>query len=165
MEETHLEHYQFRKEKQRHEAVDGLLNLFAKANHDLTIIQNKLDREFSQVYPQHTNPMKLVARVKKIQEEVSSLSEQCRELLAAKQDLIDKTKTILVGNRSLLQRMQASTGVPVTDDSSDLSFTNFNQIIEEWTVQVRSKIEDEKQESSTEDINHLLFSAIVPAGN
>lgn len=29
--------------------------------------------------------MKLVARIKKIQEEVSFLNEQCRELLAAKQ--------------------------------------------------------------------------------
>lgn len=44
------------------------------------------------------------------------------------QDLIDKAKTILVGNRSLLQRMQASTGIPVTDDSNDPSYTNFNQV-------------------------------------
>lgn len=35
------------------------------------------------------NPMKLVARVKKIQEEVSSMNEQCRELLAAKQVFVN----------------------------------------------------------------------------
>lgn len=33
--------------------------------------------------------MKLVARVKKIQEEVSSMNEQCRELLAAKQVFVN----------------------------------------------------------------------------
>lgn len=32
--------------------------------------------------------MKLVARIKKIQEDVSSLQDQCRELLAAKQVLL-----------------------------------------------------------------------------
>lgn len=35
------------------------------------------------------NPMKLVARVKKIQDEVSSMNEQCRELLAAKQVFVN----------------------------------------------------------------------------
>ncbi|CDP07912.1 unnamed protein product [Coffea canephora] len=147
---------------QHHEAVDGLFNLFNKANNDLAMLHDRLDKEFKQIYPDNANPMKLVARIKKIQEEVSSLNEQCRELLAAKQDLIDKARVILVGNRSLLQRLQASTGVPVTDDSNDSAYTNFNQIIEEWTVQVRSRTGDEKQESGPEDINHLLFSAIVP---
>lgn len=33
--------------------------------------------------------MKLVARVKKIQEEVSSMNQQCRELLAAKQVFVN----------------------------------------------------------------------------
>lgn len=40
-------------QQQRHEAVDELLNLFTEANHSLTVIHNKLDREFSQVYPQN----------------------------------------------------------------------------------------------------------------
>lgn len=130
----------------QHQAVDGLFNLFTKANHDLTLLYNKLQREFQQLYPDNVffvqippshfdltvlfsllrtdvlsfgtsagktptlfslycrgsllraqnlnsfvgflfqaNPMKLVARIKKIQEDVSFLSEQCRELLAAKQ--------------------------------------------------------------------------------
>lgn len=32
--------------------------------------------------------MKLVSRIKKVQDEMSSLKEQCRELLAAKQVLL-----------------------------------------------------------------------------
>ncbi|CAI9094707.1 OLC1v1030494C2 [Oldenlandia corymbosa var. corymbosa] len=146
----------------RHQAVDGLFNLFTKANHDLAVLHIKLEKEFQQTYPDNANPMKLVARIKKIQADVSSLKEQCRELLEAKQGLIDKARMVLVGNRSMLQKLQASTRIPVTDDSSDSAYSNFSQIIEEWTVQVRSKTEDEKLESGTEDINHLLFSAIVP---
>ncbi|PON73188.1 Spindle and kinetochore-associated protein [Parasponia andersonii] len=146
---------------QHHEATDGLLKLLTKANHDLTLVQHKLEKEFQQIYPENANPMKLVSRIKRIQEDLSTLKEQCRELLSAKQDLIDKTRTIIVGNRSLLQRMQTSMGIPLTDDFADSAFENFNQIIDEWTVQVRSRTGDENNGSDHEDVNKLLFSAIV----
>lgn len=45
------------------------------------------------------------------------------------QDLIDKARTTLVGNRLSIQRLQASTGVPVTGDSDDPAYNNFNQVI------------------------------------
>lgn len=122
-----------------HQAVDGLVNLFTKANNDLIIVQNRLEKEFRETYPDNANPMKLVSRIKKIQEELPSLKEQCRELLSAKQDLIDKARTTIVGNRASLQRLQSSMGIPVTSDSDDPSFTNFNQVIDEWAVQVRSR--------------------------
>ncbi|XAR71477.1 hypothetical protein NMG60_11028754 [Bertholletia excelsa] len=144
-----------------HHGVDGLLNLFTKANHDLTVVHHKLEKEFQQIYLDNVNPMNLLSRIKKIQEDLSYLKEQCRELLAAKQDLIDKASTTLVGNRVLLQRLQASCGVPVTSDSDDPAYTNFNQIIDEWTTHVRSRTEDDKHGSSSENINDLLFSAIV----
>ncbi|KAL0393909.1 UNVERIFIED_CONTAM: hypothetical protein Slati_4357100 [Sesamum latifolium] len=145
---------------EHNQAVDGLLSLFSKANRDLSTVHNKLHKEFQQVYPDHANPMKLVARLKKIEEEMSSLKDQCRELLAAKQDLIDKARTLLVGNRTLLQRVQASSGAPVTSDADDPAFASFNQIIDEWTLQVKSRTEDEEEPGSN-DINQLLFSAIV----
>ncbi|KAG8375378.1 hypothetical protein BUALT_Bualt10G0093800 [Buddleja alternifolia] len=149
-----------RERMEHNQAVDGLLSLFTKANRDLSMVHNKLYKEFQQVYPDNANPMKLVARLKKIEEEMSSLKEQCRELLAAKQDLIDKARTLLVGNRTQLQRLQASTGFPVTNDADDPAYASFNQIIEEWAVQVRSKAEDEEEPGSN-DINQMLFSAIV----
>ncbi|KAF3673776.1 hypothetical protein FXO38_05510 [Capsicum annuum] len=147
-------------EKEQHQSVDGLLTLFKKANHDLTTVHNKLEKEFQQVYPDNANPMKLVSRIKKVQDEMCSLKEQCRELLAAKQDLIDKARATVVGNRLLLQKLLLSAGVPVTSDSDDPSYASFNQVIDEWTTQVRSRTEDESPESG-EDINQMLFSAIV----
>ncbi|CAN6722021.1 unnamed protein product [Malus baccata var. baccata] len=146
---------------EHHEATDGLVKLLTKANHDLTVVQHRLEREFQQIYPDNANPMKLVSRIKKIQEELSTLEDQCRELLSAKQDLIDKARTTLVGNRNQLQRMEASMGVFTDADSDDSAFANFNQVIDEWTVQVRSKTGDENRDSDSEDINQLLFSAIV----
>ncbi|KAL0330896.1 UNVERIFIED_CONTAM: hypothetical protein Sangu_1635100 [Sesamum angustifolium] len=129
---------------ERNQAVDGLLSLFSKANRDLSTVHNKLHKEFQQVYPDHANPMKLVARLKKIEEEMSSLKDQCRELLVAKQDLIDKARTLLVGNRTLLQRLQASSGAPVTSDTDDPVFASFNQIIDEWTLHVKSRTVEEQ---------------------
>nr|DAD27507.1 TPA_asm: hypothetical protein HUJ06_028975 [Nelumbo nucifera] len=125
-------------QQQQHEAVDNLLNLFTKASYDLSVVQHRLEKEFQNIYPENANPMNLVSRVKKIQDELSSLKDQCRELLAAKQDLIDQARTTLVGNRSLLQRMQTSSGLPVTRDFDDPAYADFNQIIDEWTAQLRS---------------------------
>ncbi|KAJ6673889.1 SPINDLE AND KINETOCHORE-ASSOCIATED PROTEIN 2 [Salix viminalis] len=144
-----------------HQATDSLVNLFTKANNDLTLVQLKLEREFQQIYPDNANPVKLVHRIKKVQGDLTVLKDQCQELLAAKQDLIDKARTVLVGNRNLIQRMEVSMGVGVTGDAEDPAFVNFNQIIDEWTTQVRARTGDEKQDSDAEDINKLLFSAIV----
>ncbi|KAL8063609.1 hypothetical protein ABFX02_01G037800 [Erythranthe guttata] len=145
---------------ERNQAVDGLQSLFLKANRDLSEVHSKLHKEFQQIYPDHANPMKLVARLKKIEEEMSSLKDQCTELLTAKQDLIDKARTLLVGNRTMLQRLQASTGGPTTSDEDDSAYLSFNQIIDEWATQVKSSKEDEEEPGSN-DINQLLFSAIV----
>ncbi|KAK1367589.1 Spindle and kinetochore-associated protein 2 [Heracleum sosnowskyi] len=144
-----------------HEAVDNLLNLFTIANRDLNVVENRLEKEFQKIYPQNANPMELVSRIKKIEDELVFLKQECGHLLAAKQDLIDKARTTLVGNRLSIQRLQASTGVPVTSDSDDPAYNNFNQIIDEWTVQVRSKMSDDEPDSGSEDINQKLFSAIV----
>ncbi|KAF6137890.1 hypothetical protein GIB67_014019 [Kingdonia uniflora] len=142
-----------------HPAMDDLVNLLTKANNDLTFVQNRLEKEFHQTYPHNANPLMLVSRMKKIQEDLSILKDQCRHLLAAKQDLIDKARTTLVGNRNLLQRMKASSGIPSTS-FDDPTYTNFNQIIDEWIAQVRSKTGD-KHDSDSQDINQLLFSTIV----
>ncbi|KAK4853823.1 hypothetical protein QYF36_015257 [Acer negundo] len=211
---------------QNHQAIDGLMSLLTKSNHELATIHYQLEKEFQKIYPENANPMKLVSRVKKLQEDLSTLKDQCQELLAAKQDLIDKAQTTLVGNRTLVRRMQASLGVP--GESEDPAFDSFKQlniechileiitynsnfkatnfrlklvelyarvdtgrcknflvqgdrklkkmlpslfifmstkrsimIINEWTVQVRSRTGDEKHESDSEDINKLLFSSIV----
>ncbi|KAK2658859.1 hypothetical protein Ddye_005392 [Dipteronia dyeriana] len=144
---------------QNHQAIDGLMSLLTKSNHELATIQYKLEKEFQKIYPENANPMKLVSRVKKLQEDLSTLKDQCQELLSGKQDLIDKAQTTLVGNRTLVQRMQASLGVP--GESEDPAFDSFKQVIDEWTIQVRSRTGDEKHESDSEDINKLLFSAIV----
>lgn len=45
------------------------------------------------------------------------------------QDLIDKAQRTLVGNRKMIQKMQASARIPQTDDSDDPAYANFIQVL------------------------------------
>ncbi|CAL9136102.1 hypothetical protein MUK42_07261 [Musa troglodytarum] len=142
-----------------HPAVDDVMKVLSRASRDLLLVQRQLDQEFQRSYPDDVNPCKIVARIKKIQEDLVSLKELCRELLAEKQDLIDKTRSVLVGQRHSLQMLLASSGLPSTSESDDIAYTNLNQVIDEWAAQVRAKTGDEKDIG--EDINQMLFSALV----
>ncbi|CAL0323154.1 unnamed protein product [Lupinus luteus] len=143
------------------EVTEGIVRLFTKANHDLCMLHHRLEKEFQNVYPDNANPMKLLSRIKKVQDDILTLIANCHHLLAAKQDLIDKAQTLLLQNRTLLHRMQPSLGIPITTQQQDHAFTNFKQIIEEWTLQVTSKTGDKTHDEDSVDLNKLLFSALV----
>lgn len=145
-------------------AVDSLEQLFVKANNDLTAVQHKLEIESEQRYPGKANPYKLMYRIKKIQEELPSLKDQCEKLLAAKQDLIDKTQSMLVGNRGLLQRMQARANIPVIDDTDDTVYISFEKIIDEWNQQLGLKSNEMGNDNGSavlENLNQKLFSSKI----
>ncbi|KAL5228062.1 hypothetical protein ABZP36_016327 [Zizania latifolia] len=104
------------------------------------------------------NPVKLVARVKRIQEEVAALKGLCRDLLAQKQvtrfppnsyrspkarlrivsatdpvllraqELIDKMRTSLGAQRGMAQRLLASSGLPLISDADEAAYANLNQV-------------------------------------
>ncbi|XP_078443651.1 spindle/kinetochore-associated protein [Wolffia australiana] len=148
--------------RRQHPALDEVANLLGKANRGLCIVQHHLEKEFMQSYPDHANPYKLVFRIKKIQEELASLKELCRELLADKQELIDSARTTFLEQKTLLQRLLVSAGLPLISDQDSLVFSNLNQIIDEWAAQVRSKAD--AQDPLSVDINQMLFSSLVQDG-
>ncbi|KAG6472499.1 hypothetical protein ZIOFF_069963 [Zingiber officinale] len=110
-----------------HPAVDDVMKVLSKASQELILVQCQLDQEFQQSYPDDVNPCKIVARIKKIQEDLVSLKELCRELLAEKQDLIDKARTVLAGQRHSLQLLLSSSGLPSLKESDDIAYSNLNQ--------------------------------------
>lgn len=117
-------------------AVDTLEQLFVKANNDLSYVQHKLEKEFDGTHADNVNPLKLMWRIKRIQEELPSLEGECRKLLAAKQDLIDKTKRILVANRASLRRLQARLDIPICCDTDDPVYSSFMNVLKEWNNQL-----------------------------
>lgn len=48
-------------EQNHHQATDGLVNLFSKANHDLLVVQYRLEKEFQQIYPDNVSPKSSVS--------------------------------------------------------------------------------------------------------
>lgn len=143
-------------------AVNTLEQLFVKANNDLTYVQHKLEAEFNGRQPDHVDPFKLMLRIKRIQEELPIIEDDCRKLLAAKQDLIDKTKVILVANRALLRRMQARAGTPIFCDGDDAVYSSFMKVLHEWNDQLQS---DDNAKGidliASEDLNQKLFSSLI----
>lgn len=48
--------------REHHQAMDSLVNLFTKANHDLTVVQHRLEKEFQQVYPDNVSTIQSLIR-------------------------------------------------------------------------------------------------------
>uniref|UniRef100_A0A2N9H196 Reverse transcriptase zinc-binding domain-containing protein n=1 Tax=Fagus sylvatica TaxID=28930 RepID=A0A2N9H196_FAGSY len=93
---------------EQHQATDGLVTLLMKANHDLTVVQHRLEKEFQQVYPDN--------------------------------DLIDKALDHSWWEQNFCcSRCKHLWASPSFSDSDDPAFANFNQIVDEWEAQVRSR--------------------------
>eukprot|EP00250_Pteridium_aquilinum_P034399 c7532_g1_i1 orf=561-1028(+) len=143
-------------------AIDTLEQHFIKANNDLNYVQHKLEAEFNGRGPDQVDPFKLMLRIKRIQDELPSVEAECRKLLAAKQDLIDKTKEVLVANRALLRRLQARAGAPICCDEDDAVYGSFVKVLHEWNKQLQS---DDNALSTDcialEGLNQKLFSSLI----
>ncbi|BAC10754.1 unknown protein [Oryza sativa Japonica Group] len=140
-----------------HAAVNEVLSTLAAANSTLADVQRRLDADFRAAYPDHANPVKLVARLKRIQEEVAAVKGLCRDLLTQKQELIDAMRTSLAVQRSAVQRLLASSGLPPMSEEDAATDANLNQIIDEWTAHVGPDTGDDKDE----DTNQIFFAAVV----
>jgi len=71
---------------------------------------------------------------------------------------------MLVGNRALLQRMQARANIPVICDSDDTVYTSFEKIIDEWNQQLGLKSNEMGHDDGSvvlRDLNQKLFSSKI----
>ncbi|KAJ1281413.1 hypothetical protein BS78_04G303800 [Paspalum vaginatum] len=140
-----------------HPSVNDILSTLADGSAALADVQRRLDLEFRASYPDHANPAKLVARVKRVQEEVAALKELCRDLLTQKQELIDRIRMSLVAQRGTTQRLLAASGLPPLSEADEAAHSSLNVVIDEWTAHV-SPITGECKEKDT---NQILFSTII----
>ncbi|GAQ84016.1 hypothetical protein KFL_001730100 [Klebsormidium nitens] len=118
-------------------AIASIEILLEKAQADLEFVAQKLEEEFEEKFSRSgVNPIKLVARLKKIQEELPQVKAESENILAAKQDLIDTAKQSIVTNRDLLRRLQGRAGMPVVPDFEDGTYRAFSEALQEWDSQV-----------------------------
>eukprot|EP00252_Welwitschia_mirabilis_P010319 TRINITY_DN23522_c0_g1_i3.p1 TRINITY_DN23522_c0_g1~~TRINITY_DN23522_c0_g1_i3.p1 ORF type:complete len:165 (-),score=35.28 TRINITY_DN23522_c0_g1_i3:198-671(-) len=142
--------------------VNQLEQFFLQADNDLEAVRRKLEIELEEDYPDKANPLKLLKRIKAIQQELPSLMNQCKKLLVAKQDLIDRTQSMLVGNRASIQRMQSYLNIPSDNNAADTVYSSFQEVINEWNQQLglrASHISDEETAHVLNDVNRTLFSS------
>ncbi|KAG0627700.1 hypothetical protein M758_2G221600 [Ceratodon purpureus] len=141
-------------------ALKSLDSHFAMADARLQWVHQKLANEFEGTYPGNANPLKLLARTERLQDELPLLREECDKILAAKQNLIDLARTTLVKNRTLLRQLQGRAGLPVTSDADDPIYSSFVKTIEEWDQQVKANAAvTDIDQSELPDLNLELFRA------
>ncbi|CAN6245806.1 unnamed protein product [Urochloa humidicola] len=142
---------------QHHPAVNDVLSTLADASAALDDVQHRLDLEFRASYSDNANPAKLVARMKRIQQDVAALKELCRDILTQKQELIDRIHVNLVTQRGTTQRLLAASGLDPLSDADEAAHSSLNQVIDEWNAHV-SPITGEDRKK---DANQILFSTII----
>lgn len=143
-------------------AIDTLEQIFVKANNDLNYVEHKLAAEFNSRQPDQVDPFKLMLRIRRIQDELPAVEDECRKLWAAKQELIDKTKEILVANRALLRRLHARAGLPICCDEEDAVYGSFVKVLHEWNNQLQlGETAKDASCDTLEDLNQKLFSSLI----
>eukprot|EP00245_Coleochaete_scutata_P009001 TRINITY_DN2866_c0_g3_i1.p1 TRINITY_DN2866_c0_g3~~TRINITY_DN2866_c0_g3_i1.p1 ORF type:complete len:153 (-),score=43.03 TRINITY_DN2866_c0_g3_i1:323-781(-) len=115
--------------------VDRLEILFEKAQTDLEVAGHLLEMEFDERTAKNAatvNPLKLMRKIAQLQEELLQVKEDCQQLLAAKQDLIDTARRNLLANRLQLRNMQTLAGLQPVPDSEDAVYNTFSGVIHDW---------------------------------
>jgi len=113
------------------EHIELLKAGFEKADSDLRYVLLKLEESFAaKDRNSKVNPVELLHRINKIQEELPIIREDCIQIVAAKQELLDVCKMSLVSNRNDLVRLQKRVNINVPNE--DPIFRNFNEVIDLW---------------------------------
>ncbi|AQK55881.1 uncharacterized protein LOC100276200 [Zea mays] len=150
-----------RRRPEYHPAVNDVLLTLTNARGTLADVQRRLDLEFRAAYPDHANPAKLVARVKRLEEEAAALKEMCRDLLTQKQELIDQIRVSLMAQRGMTQRLLAASGLPPLSDADETVHNSLNEVIQDWTAQVSPITREIEDLDKKKNANQMLFSAII----
>ncbi|XP_066328951.1 uncharacterized protein [Miscanthus floridulus] len=150
-----------RRRPQHHPAVHDVLSTLTDASGTLADVQRRLDLEFRAAYPDHANPAKLVARVKRVVEEAAALKEMSRDLLTQKQELIDQIRVSLMAQRRMTQRLLAASGLPPMSDEDETVHNSLNEVIQDWTAQVSPITREIEDQDKKKDANQIFFSTIM----
>ncbi|CAM6114847.1 unnamed protein product [Calypogeia fissa] len=140
-------------------AVDTIEAHFIKASTDLQQIERTLAAELDTTYAKNTNPYNLLNRIKQLEAELPLLTKECQQLTAAKQDLIDSAKRILVQNRTSVRRMEARAGLTVPTDSEDSVYMGFKQILRGWNQGIQARDTSANNVLAKHDLNLTVFQS------
>lgn len=103
-----------------------------KAATDLNYVLHFLRTEYAQKFEAsgepNLNPMKLMQRLERIQEDLPRLKEDCLTLCTEKRNLIEMSKKTLLDTRQRLLDMNKNLGLDMPDDHLDSIYQDFNEM-------------------------------------
>ncbi|KAL6049208.1 hypothetical protein QOT17_013198 [Balamuthia mandrillaris] len=108
-----------------------------KAESDLCYVANVLEKEFNQQYDNkpHLNPVRLIARLRMVQERLPALQSQCESLTQSKEATIEACKRGLLSQRQRLRELQREAGMRVVSDNEDGVYQDFKEMSALWAEQ------------------------------
>jgi len=117
--------------------------IFQKADSDLQFVVHRLEAEFNKkLQNSKQNPLKIIQRIKRIQEDLPVIQEDIERIVACKQSLLEDSQRILFSNGMLLERLQMSVGdrplslgeIGAYKKGVEMhpSYQQFNNVIENW---------------------------------
>ncbi|KAL2622423.1 hypothetical protein R1flu_002628 [Riccia fluitans] len=151
-------------EKKRAEnAVNTLESLFLKASAGLEFIGLTLASQMNSAYPKQRSPYIILDRIKKLEAELTEVSNKSQQVVKAEQDLIISAKKALVQNRSLVRRMQVRAGLSVPSDSEDAVYEEVKEELKKWNQnsQLRNAIMSGSHVMATDQLNATLSKATL----
>eukprot|EP00850_Spirogloea_muscicola_P005165 SM000023S07621 [mRNA] locus=s23:495287:498822:+ [translate_table: standard] len=94
-------------------------------------VAERLANEFDAAYSEHgVNPLRLLARIGKLQDGLGELQAECDEVLAARQDLVEVARLKILADRRALCNMQARAGLLVSSDDEDSAYQGLCQVLQ-----------------------------------
>eukprot|EP01112_Ceratiomyxa_fruticulosa_P015203 TRINITY_DN4449_c0_g1_i1.p1 TRINITY_DN4449_c0_g1~~TRINITY_DN4449_c0_g1_i1.p1 ORF type:complete len:302 (-),score=69.99 TRINITY_DN4449_c0_g1_i1:61-966(-) len=110
----------------------SLEHLFQKADSDLQFVVYRLEVEFNKKLENtKQNPLKLIQRIKRIQDELPAIQDDIERIVACKQSLLDSQR-VLFSNGLSLERLQVAVGGQHLALDETESYKQLSNVLENW---------------------------------
>jgi len=141
-------------------SADRLSTSLETAEADLEFVAHRLQQELGSTYSSKANPMVLLRRIKKLQELLPDVRMAAEEVLVAKQEMVDTLKNTLMANATALDRLQHTSGAPVSEHHIAVT-AGVHAALKEWDLQIglQQGVIGINDLLSRTDLNTNLFSS------
>ncbi|PSC75315.1 spindle and kinetochore-associated 2 isoform X1 [Micractinium conductrix] len=119
-------------------AGEGLVAALQRAQAELQSIQNRLEEEHAAASRKgDVNTLSLLTRLNRLRRELPAVQQECQQVLAAKQELVDAVKLGLGANTEQLHKLRRHAGIPA-DAASDDTYASFKAAVREHEARLQA---------------------------
>eukprot|EP00887_Chlorella_sp_A99_P001176 scaffold14.g1176.t1 len=147
------------------EGAESLISALGKAQAELEWVGQQLEAEFARKHRggKEPNPLDLLQRINKLRRRGTAtlaLREECRQVLAARQTVVDAAKQQLVGNTALLAQLLRRAGL-ASDAESEETQAAFAAAIREHEAGVSVQLQQQAAQIDREQLNAAFVQSTL----